>query len=128
MTTEKYMTMAAFARHVGVTKVTVLTWKKRGHLVFGPDRKHLDVAKSIECLKARPTKFRGGETKGPRNGADAARRRTRWRPRRAGRWPKAQGAAKQQWRSLPRSKFNSAKVALLRFRTLTTLGPKSCSR
>jgi hypothetical protein len=63
MTTEKYMTMAAFARHVGVTKVTVLTWKKRGHLVFGPDRKHLDVPKSIECLKARPTKFRGGETR-----------------------------------------------------------------
>lgn len=71
MTTEKYVTMAAFARHVGVTKVTVLTWKKRGHLVFGPDRKRVDVAKSIERLKARPTKFRGGETKGPRNGADA---------------------------------------------------------
>lgn len=69
MTDEKFMTMAEFARHVGVTKVTVLTWKRRGHLVFGPDRKRLDVAKSIERLKARPTKFRGGETKGPRTDA-----------------------------------------------------------
>jgi hypothetical protein len=59
----KFLTPAQFGRRHGVSRVTVLTWRKRGFVAMAPDGKRIDVAASEILLADRPAKYRGGEAK-----------------------------------------------------------------
>jgi hypothetical protein len=55
------MTMAAYARRHGVSKVTVGKWLKRGALRMAGEL--VDVAASDQRLAGRPARYRGGAAK-----------------------------------------------------------------
>jgi hypothetical protein len=52
------MTQAAYARYRGVSKVTVLNWRRRGAITMRGDL--VDVEASDKFLNGRPEKYRGG--------------------------------------------------------------------
>lgn len=54
------ISLAAFARMHSVSKPTVSGWRRRGYLIFAPDGKRVDVARSNERLANRPAVHRGG--------------------------------------------------------------------
>jgi hypothetical protein len=66
----KFLTPAQFGRRHGVSRVTVLTWRKRGFVVMAPDGKRVDVAASEILLADRPQKYRGGSAKALHADAD----------------------------------------------------------
>jgi hypothetical protein len=59
MGTKRTMTMTAFAKLRGVSRVTAHTWRNRGYIVMTDDRL-VDVARSNALLDSRPDVYRGG--------------------------------------------------------------------
>jgi hypothetical protein len=59
----KTMSQGQYARHRGVSKVTVLNWRRRGAIFMRGDL--VDVEASDNFLNGRPTKYRGGTTSRP---------------------------------------------------------------
>jgi predicted site-specific integrase-resolvase len=66
-----FLSQAAFAKRHGVARQTITRWARNGLVKLGADGRRVDVEASEKLLASRPSKYRGGKTRGPRTADDA---------------------------------------------------------